>query len=69
MKNLVRERREALGWSRWDLGVEAGVQPGLLIRIERAEATPRLDVAAKLACALGSTLGELWPALATQEVA
>jgi transcriptional regulator with XRE-family HTH domain len=58
--NRVREAREAKGWNRERLAVEAEVSFGTISNIERGD-MPRLQVAQRIARALGQSVSELFP--------
>jgi transcriptional regulator with XRE-family HTH domain len=58
MKNL-RRRREAKKLSRWELAKKADVSPQTISDIELKGTNPRVDIAAKLAKALGTTIDDL----------
>jgi transcriptional regulator with XRE-family HTH domain len=58
MKNL-RNRREAKKLSRWELAKKADVSPQTISDIELKGTHPRVDIAAKLAKALGTTIDDL----------
>jgi DNA-binding XRE family transcriptional regulator len=58
MKNLEKRRLEA-GLSRERLGWKAGVSQNTIEAIERKGTRPRVDIAAKLAKALGTTIDDL----------
>jgi transcriptional regulator with XRE-family HTH domain len=51
-----KARREALGWSAKELGIRCGIDERLLDEWEHSVGSPRLDVAAKWAGALGLDL-------------
>jgi transcriptional regulator with XRE-family HTH domain len=55
----VRRERQARGWSFNALAGRSGVGRSTLVRIERRIGTTTLDVAALLAAAFGTTIGEL----------
>ena len=58
MKNLRRRRDEAK-LSRWELSIRAGVSPQTISDIEMKGTNPRVDIAEKLARALGTTVDDL----------
>ncbi len=55
----VRALREAMGLSLRDLGERSGVSAQMLSQVERAETSPTLAVAAKIAAGLELTLSQL----------
>lgn len=55
----ILELRKERGWSQPDLGRRVGTSGAIVGRYERAEITPSVDVARKLAEALGVTLDYL----------
>jgi transcriptional regulator with XRE-family HTH domain len=57
--NRMRAKRIAQYWSLRDLGRHAGVHHNYLGRVERGEAVPTLDAAAKIARAFRAKLGEM----------
>jgi transcriptional regulator with XRE-family HTH domain len=57
--NRLRECRRKRGLSQMKLAAKAGVNLSYLNKLERAEATPGLDVIARLAEALGVAASEL----------
>lgn len=58
MKNLRRRRDEA-NLSRWELSIRSGVSPQTISDIEMKGTNPRVDIAEKLATALGTTVDDL----------
>lgn len=56
---VVREHREARGWSQELLAHRADLNRSYMGEIERAAAMPSLATAAKVALALGVSLSEL----------
>jgi transcriptional regulator with XRE-family HTH domain len=58
MKNL-RRRREAKKLSRWELAKLADVSPQTISDIELKGTNPRVDIAARLANALDTTVDDL----------
>ena len=58
MRNL-RKRREAAGLSRWELAKISDVSPQTISDIELKATNPRVDIAARLARALGTTVDDL----------
>jgi transcriptional regulator with XRE-family HTH domain len=57
--NRLRELRRKRGLSQMKLGVKAGVNLSYLNKLERGEATPGLDLIARLAQALGVATADL----------
>jgi transcriptional regulator with XRE-family HTH domain len=55
----VRRLREAKGWSLRDLSKLTGVSAPMLSQVERAETSPTLQVAAKIASGLDMSLSQL----------
>lgn len=55
----IRRLREAKGFSLRELARETGVSPPMLSQVERAETSPTLHVASKIATGLGLTLSQL----------
>lgn len=58
MKN-IKERREALHMSQEDLAVKSSVSRVSIARYEAGERIPNVDIAARIAAALGCTVDEL----------
>ena len=58
MKN-IKDRREALHLSQEDLAAKANVSRVSIARYEAGERIPSVDVAARIAAALGCTVDEL----------
>lgn len=58
MKN-IKDRREALHMSQEDLAAKANVSRVSIARYEAGERIPNVDVAARIAAALGCTVDEL----------
>lgn len=50
---LVRERREKLGWNRKELSERAGVSSAVITRIEQGKTIGRGDTIARITAALG----------------
>lgn len=60
--SLLRAARAKKGWTPEELGERAGVHPQVIRKYELGERTwPRLDIAAKIAKALGIKLDSLVP--------
>lgn len=59
MPRALRERRTTLGLSQAHLAARVGVDQRQVRRYEAGRAQPALDVAARIAAALGMSLGEL----------
>ncbi len=59
MAKLIKERREARGWSQQKLAAEAGISREYLARLETGRQDPRVSVLMKLAKALGVKVGRL----------
>ena len=57
--NNIKERREALHMSQKDLAVKANVARVSIARYEAGERIPNVDIAARIAAALGCTVDEL----------
>jgi transcriptional regulator with XRE-family HTH domain len=55
----VRARRQAHGWSQFELAERAGCDPQSILRVEAARNSPSLDRVFLLADALGVTPAEL----------
>lgn len=53
---LVREHREALGWSQSELARVAGTRQPVISRIESGHANPTVDMLTRLADAMGAEL-------------
>ena len=58
MKN-IKDRREALHLSQEDLAAKANVSRVSIARYEAGERIPSVDIAARIAAALGCTVDEL----------
>jgi transcriptional regulator with XRE-family HTH domain len=59
--NLLRAKRQELGFSTYQLAAAAGVNSSTVVRIELGQfAAPRPDKLAKFAKALGMNLGEIF---------
>jgi len=57
-ENVQRLRKEK-GWSQSRLGIEAQLHHNQISSIERARSNIRIDIAEKLALALGVSIGDL----------
>ena len=55
----LRKLREAQGWSQEELADRAGLHRTYISSVERAVRNPTITVLAKIAAALGVSLGEL----------
>lgn len=53
---LVRERREALGWSQAELALAAGTRQPVISRIESGRLNPTVDMLTRLADAMDAEL-------------
>lgn len=62
--NKLREARRSRGYSMLHLALDANCSVSTLISIERYNHCPRPEVRARIACALGCTDTDIWPALA-----
>ena len=59
-QDRLRQLREARGWTPEELSAASGVHSQTVRKLEDGQRTwPRLDIAQKLAAALGVTLDEL----------
>jgi transcriptional regulator with XRE-family HTH domain len=56
---IVRRRREKTNLSQMQLAERAGVHYNYISQIERGQKNPSLDIAARIAGALGATLSQL----------
>lgn len=54
MRNRVRERRLAAGWTVAELAAQVGVTSSFIYKIEKGTKLPSLDVAIRLARAFGT---------------
>lgn len=59
--NQIRSLREERKMSRRELAREAGIAPSALWSIERGESNFLISTLAKIACALGVHIADLWP--------
>jgi transcriptional regulator with XRE-family HTH domain len=55
----VRREREARGWSLNMLAARSGVGRSTIVRIERQDGSVTFDIAALLAAAFGTSIGDL----------
>ncbi len=60
IRNSVRERRTARGWTQDELGRLAGVSRQSIISIERGRYIPSLPLALRLASVFGCATDELF---------
>lgn len=60
MKNTVKERRQALGWSQAHLAEQLGVTRLTVISIEKGRFDPSLPLAFRLASVFGLRIEELF---------
>lgn len=56
---IIKERREALHLSQEDLAAKANVSRVSIARYEAGERIPNVDIAARIAVALGCTVDDL----------
>lgn len=61
MANRVQEVREAKGLRREDVASRAGITVQTVYTMETGRNQPRLDIAQRVARALGTTLDDLFP--------
>lgn len=57
----IRRRRQELGLSPTDLAYRVRISVSHLYNLEKQENCPSLDLARRIADALGTTLDVLWP--------
>ena len=60
MKNRIRERRAALGWTQQDLAERLSVSRQTVNAIETSKYDPSLPLAFKLAALFGAAIEELF---------
>ena len=60
MKNALKERRKALGWSQQELAERLGVSRQSVIAIEREKYDPSLDLAFRIAAVFGAAIEDIF---------
>ena len=59
--NHLKEHRKRFGLSQVQLAKLAGCHPNTVRWVEKGTVVPTLTIAAKIASAMGLTIGDVWP--------